>query len=400
MSKEATIAIATASDLKSTFRKNKLELIVDPMVFRSADVFLRGGQGATASLPEKDTDKLWAALSDNIGSVVAFFDALVLSEKLPIIDYGITFDSALRPGQPHKPPWVCDTINTALEDDVLVDVHIHGAASKMARAAALKSLQSRPQAPPDLEKSVRNELSAFDYQWSPDLGELGELKEEKRDLARFLYGGLVFTAFAKMSASAHLLQPKRARLFTAMALGTSSTSEKELFQELNRRVRATPGFEEVNLEINSLPPVLPYLLSKGPQKPLDLLRQVRKLRKMKMTEEYRDWQSRLIRNWTDKGFIEPSQERDVKRLIAAFQKHLTVRQELPVEVGMEMKIDATGVGIGLTGKLDVPVGSIWGWVLSNIPGHRYLKLLQRLSESAYSYPQLDRALGSLWGRNP
>ena len=35
-------------------------------------------------------------MSDNIGSVLAFFDALVLSEKLPVIDYGITFDSAMR----------------------------------------------------------------------------------------------------------------------------------------------------------------------------------------------------------------------------------------------------------------------------------------------------------------
>jgi hypothetical protein len=35
-------------------------------------------------------------------------------------------------------------------------------------------------------------------------------------------------------------------------------------------------------------------------------------------------------------------------------------------------------------------------MLSNIPGRRYLKLLQRLSNAAYSYPHFDQHLLTLW----
>jgi hypothetical protein len=99
--------------------------------------------------------------------------------------------------------------------------------------------------------------------------------------------------------------------------------------------------EQIKLEINSLPTVLPYLLSKEPKKPLDLLAKARDLRKTKMTQEYSDWRSRLIRNWRDKGQIEPSQEKDVKRLMAALQKHLSVPQKLPLKVGIEAKMEGS-----------------------------------------------------------
>src|SRR5947209_19556020 len=72
-----------------------LDVIVDPMVFRSGHVLLNGRSRAQASSTTKDADDVWQALSQNIGSLVAFFDTLILNEHLPIIDYSFTFDSYL-----------------------------------------------------------------------------------------------------------------------------------------------------------------------------------------------------------------------------------------------------------------------------------------------------------------
>ena len=154
-------------------------------------------------------------------------------------------------------------------------------------------------------------------------GELNELPEDKHPFLRFLYGGLLFTAFATNGGSAHLLQPKRAALLTSIALRESSDDEKELFEELNRRVHATQGFEHIRLQITSLPPVLPYLLSKEPKGPLDLLKTAHELRQTQIIETGR---KRLIQNWRRKGEIQLSQEKDVKQLIATLQKQFSVPQ--------------------------------------------------------------------------
>jgi hypothetical protein len=397
MRQESTLVISELREWEE-FREAKLDTIVDPLVFRSADVFLRGRQGAIDTLTEKNSTKIWESVSDNLGLLLAFFDALVLSEKLPIIDYGRTFDSVMHAGQNHQPPWICATVNRALEDEVLVDVHVQGSASLAARNAALQTLQSRPQVSPEFEERVRRELSTFDYQWKPDLGDLWQQPEENLVLPRFLYGGLVFTAFAQMSGAAHLLQPKRNELFQSLALAVPPDQERELFEELNRRIKAAPEFQEIPAELVSWPPCLPYLLSRNPTSPTELLQEAFELRKTKEAADYRGLRHKIFRNWTDKGLIDPTHEKDMKRFVLEFHKALKVAQKVPVEAGAEFKIEATGVGITPTVKLDAPIGAIWGWILANIPGRRYLKLLLRLSRAAYSYPHFDRHLLTIWNR--
>jgi hypothetical protein len=65
-----TLIISKESDWEK-FHKAELEVIVDPMVFRSADVFLRGRHKATSELSEKDPKKLWDSVSENIGSILS-----------------------------------------------------------------------------------------------------------------------------------------------------------------------------------------------------------------------------------------------------------------------------------------------------------------------------------------
>ena len=86
----------------SVFREQGLDAIVDPIIFRAGDVFMRGLSGAREVLPDSDGKAVWAALSKDLTGLTSFFDQLGLSDDLPLIDYGVAFDSALQ----YDVPWV------------------------------------------------------------------------------------------------------------------------------------------------------------------------------------------------------------------------------------------------------------------------------------------------------
>jgi hypothetical protein len=64
--------------------RNQLALVVDPTIFRTAEVFLQGERAA------QDKRALWQAISANVGSLAAFIDAIVLNEKLPRPNRAVT----------------------------------------------------------------------------------------------------------------------------------------------------------------------------------------------------------------------------------------------------------------------------------------------------------------------
>jgi hypothetical protein len=51
-----------------------LDVVVDPMVYRTADVFLQGADGVRKgrSTRSRDPDAVWPPLTANIGSLAAF----------------------------------------------------------------------------------------------------------------------------------------------------------------------------------------------------------------------------------------------------------------------------------------------------------------------------------------
>src|SRR6266571_1032149 len=67
-----------------------LDTVIDPMVFRCGELFLRGAGGV------ESPDASWDFLSANIHGLQIFFDALILNEKLPVFNYGDTFDMKLN----------------------------------------------------------------------------------------------------------------------------------------------------------------------------------------------------------------------------------------------------------------------------------------------------------------
>src|SRR5262249_21726876 len=155
-----------------------------------------------------------------VDSIEAFFDAFILSERLPLVDYGSTFDSNIG----FEPQSVYRRINEAAADGVLMNVHVFGAASEAAREVVRETLLSRAAIQDELVTAGAHERSAYDHKWEPDLGNLGPLSHEQILLARFQYGLLLFGHFATSAGVGHLIQDKRARLFAAGSLGVKTTS--------------------------------------------------------------------------------------------------------------------------------------------------------------------------------
>ncbi len=212
----------------SSLSEKKIDTIIDPMIVRSADLWLQGRAGVESG----NSEEVWAALSQNIDSIEAFFDTLVLSERVPLIDYGITFDSNIG----FEPKSLYKRINALADEKLMLNVHVMGEASKIARTSVQEAFEKGRSFSTPLAKDIIGELSTYDHKWYPDLAFLGsELTEEETNVARFRYGLLLFGHFASMAKTGHLIQSKRARFFTAGSVGAKRASyelEPELRNEL------------------------------------------------------------------------------------------------------------------------------------------------------------------------
>src|SRR5260370_30497421 len=195
------------------FPAMKLDIIVDPMVFRSGQLLLRGRSGVQQVSSGSNPDEVWEALSQNIGSLVAFFDALILNEHLPIIDYGPSFD-------PDLSSQAIDLVQYCNQDEgILVPIHVEGNAYFEAKQEAITLLAERKQLPPELVTAVWTELAAFGYEWKPYIPEAETLPtEQEKASIRFLFAGHLFGAYSQRTGAAHLLQPQRSKLYLAASL--------------------------------------------------------------------------------------------------------------------------------------------------------------------------------------
>src|SRR5947199_3438000 len=240
----SSVSIQTSADWE-IIRQEKLKVVVASMVFRAADVFLRGIKGTERDANKAEPEKLWAALSSNIGSLCAFFDAVILEDRLPMYDYAMTFPPDFHTGK-HGLVDVCNR-----DEPVLVTITVGFEAYREVKEAAIATLRKLPPIPAAAASDILGEMSAFDWEWRPDLWRDGaEGTEDERRLDSFRYGGLLFSGYSQRTGADHLLQPKRARLYLASALCSErANDEKALFRELARIARETPAGLERSCEL-------------------------------------------------------------------------------------------------------------------------------------------------------
>jgi hypothetical protein len=102
----------------------------------------------------------------------------------------------------------------------------------------------------------------------------------------------------------------------------------------------------------------------------------------------------------DKGRTLTKRRKEVAQLAAALARELRVETEGATKVSAKIgaKVAAIGpeVGAELGMEKEWDIGATLGWVLRNIPGRRYRKLLMRLIIAQREYDHIDRHLKSLY----
>lgn len=396
----------------SRMRGLGLTTVVDPLVFRTGDVFLRGRRRITATDPEKDTEGVWKALKANIGSLATFFDLLVLQPQMPIFDYESTFPVLNMENWQGRAELI-DMCNQG-DEPVLVPVNVahdiyltvkRAAVSDLAIAAPALGdtsvpLESQaatrlPDPASELGQAIVDELSAFDYEWRPELSGIEHEAPDsaRRALATFMFGGLLFGGYAQLLSGDHVLQPGRSKLFLAMALRqTLPLNEDQIFERAFQVARESPFDLERVTELPRAPSVLPYLLGFGDQTPAQLLKRALNLRNHDAVQQLRDRLAQIGEE-RSKGFISLETERELGELEAAARKSLRPRGDL--EVDLELKLDAAvvpAVGVGMK----VNPARLWAWTLSQLPSRRYRKLLVRMLIAQRSYDDISKHIRMLW----
>ncbi|HEY2861124.1 MAG TPA: hypothetical protein VGJ21_22125 [Terracidiphilus sp.] len=357
--------------------------VVDPMILRCGEVFLRGAANA------HDRTGAWDLLNQNIHALGSFFDRLILDERIPVFNYADTFDLGQNFAQ--------HTLAAVNEnEEVLVDVNVRYAAYMEVKTAALHELSklyTGDHAGVDAQQADRilDELTSSGYAWYPDLGTLALANSEERRLAAYILGGLIFGAYAQLAGADHLMQPKRSRLFLALTLkqDTSRGAEDYLFTKLSE-LTGRPA-----TEIPYTPTFFPLLLKESTD-PQDMLKRALKYRHSGEVRDYRAWLHAALDDFNHNGYIAIERFREVDRIASAIRGKLAgiefPKVEIKTTVADIAALKPPGVGIDLTG----PAKSAWGWMIGELPGKRHRKLLTRALIADREYIAIGIRTSTVW----
>jgi hypothetical protein len=363
-----------------------LDVVVDPTIYRTAEVFFQGERAA------RNKAEVWNAISANVGSLATFVDAIILNDQLPIFDYLSTFPDRDEKERADDARLV-DLCNR--NGEVLVPVTVDYAAYWTVKTAAVAELGTPADLPREAAAGILQELSAFDWAWTPTLHGWEEADPEDSVLAAFLYGGLLFGGYAKRIGGQHLIQPRRARLYAAAALRDIVEDDETLFSRLERLPGEAPDDVDSADTFPPLPSFLPYLLLADPSGPDELLRRALKLRDSPPVVEYRAWRNELAESLA-LGRRARKKQAEVEQIWTDVERELQPRGE---KLKFKWSFEALFLGIPVPrakveGEADA--GRLYAWTLRNLPGHRYQKLLMRMKAAHDEYVRVNAHLRRLW----
>lgn len=357
--------------------------VVDPLIVRCGEIFLRGAVGAY------DQAAAWDLLNKNIHALGTFFDRLILDDKIPVFNYADSFDM----GQ-NFDSRTLSRVNDSGE--ILVDVDVGWSAYNQVKSAALadlKALYESGAARVDSAQagSILGELTNSGYAWYPQLEGIILPNDDERRLAAYILGGMVFGAYAQLAGADHLMQPKRSRLFIALSLqqDTSRSAEDFLFSRLGELAGHPTA------ELPYTPTFFPLLLNQSAS-PAEVLKNVWKLRKSGEVKDYRAWLNSALEDFRLNGHIPNERIQEVRGIAAAISRKLEgapfPKVEIKTTIADVAAAKVPGVGIDLT----APVRAAWGWTINQLPGKRHRKLLTRAVIADHDYVRLDLRLGTVW----
>jgi hypothetical protein len=371
--------------------RDGLDTILDPLVFRAADVFLAGGE----RLDGTKAEQRWSAVRSSIGSLCTFFDSIILEEQLPIFDYNITFPGDIYPGQ-------MDLIERC--EGALVPVNVQDQAYQTVKNAAIERMSTFEPCDERLASTIANEMTAFDWEWRPDIWPDGHwhgensVPERSRLVETYQFSGLLFSGYAQSVGGRHVIQPGRSSLYVKTCLRSwQHDLESELFSELTERIRATQA-TRLDYDLPEAPTFLPLLLLARPKDRMSLLKSALELRENPAVKDYRAWRLDGFAE-LDMGLVPTRHKEELERLADRI-----VGEVVPNAPADEFK---GSISIKLfdvvEGKVEGPIRApteklleAFGWILDFLPRRRYRKLLQRMVLSERRYADFGRQLEQLW----
>jgi hypothetical protein len=387
----STITVSRAADWQK-LRERKLMTVVDPMIFRTADVFLQG-----ASSCGREPQPVWEALSSNISSLVAFFEAIMMRDQLPIFSYSHTFRESRL-------------LDDLANYDLLVPVVVADEVYETSKRSALEALRGGGPFDATLRGSILSELKAFEYDWQPGMDLMGDGSDDDRLLNSFLLGGILFGGYAQQLSvphgaadeqAQHFVQSKRGRMFLAAALNFPSVDfpDAELLERLvAASKKMSPRHGEANApvaaeQLPAGPAFLPLMLREDPKSPRELLDLALTIRSTKPVEAYRAWRNRLGAE-LHKGREPADWRKEEQALLADVQVRLGLSEAASASIAVTVSPD---VQVGL----EVPVNfRRLSWLLQGLlPKNRYRKLVTQLVAEHSLYTEVTRSLRLLWFRN-
>lgn len=373
----------------AAFGRADLDVVPDPMVLRTGEMFVLGRSGVQQM--GLDPDEAWKSLDRNLGSLFAFFDLLLTRERIPLIEYWHTFANSLP----------------ELLGELVVPVTIAYEIYDEVRAEVVDKLRCRQGLLLDdgLVREINEELTAYAWEWQPQV-DLEQADEATLRAAGFLVGGLVFGSYAAATGADHVLQPKRSRLM----LEASAPPDKRTLRGWQKENELFSAFKEhcapvddVRVEdLSGAPSALALVLQEHPdlRGTPDVLREVLALRESRAGKAYRDWFRKLRRAWADGQ--RPPDEDAAREVLAELRRRSGAGADATVGLKADITLKAGDGGVGAEVKIaDVPLRVpqwLRGWMVSHLPFKPHRRFLLRLGLAQARYEDITLHLQRLWSR--
>jgi hypothetical protein len=392
------------------------DVVLDPVVLRTAHLFLQGRRGTDKP------DEVWEAIEGNIGALASFVDAVIMNKQIPVFNYGLTYDiSPPSPGiriewrpEPAELFEVCG--------DALTGVHIslkegptQGEYFTLV-TNAYDQVRNHAPFPNALMQEVVTRLRAFDYAWeprkslpgaavnalNPALASYDDASSGKTaaDMVRnYLAGCLIFSGFAQKLGGDHVLPPGWSRLYAAAALPEDKDEAKLAEEALFRRLADAGNTDQLGIGRTvqfDQPTFLPYLLElEDTATPEALFRRAIALREEPAVQQYIKFR-RGVRQEVEEHGRPETFLREIDELIRVAER---VMIKAPRRWSVKMAVSASfpeGVGISAEPGKELELFRPYDWSMRQLPANRYRKLLLRLVISQQQTSLLKQLVRNRW----
>jgi hypothetical protein len=388
-------------ELRDTFEGKQVDYVPDPMVLRTAELFLLGRQGCMAQQGGHSEGEIWAVIEKNIDGLLAFFHVLMTRDRVPLIDYGYTFPGGA----------LMDQLG-----ELAVDVHPQWDLYQALAEDGFRKVEQMDldAVDPMIAADVVDELGTARYEWFPAENRFENLirgdDRSRQVLATFILGGIIFGGYAQATSSDHLLQTKRARLFAELTVPQDEgvlwgfAQEHRLYERLRTMAEASEGLSHADF---TLPPsVLPLLIATdAPLTPQALFDKAMGLRSSPLGQAYRQWHSGLREAWSqgrrDTGAEAAASDvaKEVERRFGLADGALSgPRLKLSGGVGVHLGIVQLGAAAEHEIQIAAP-GQLRNWIVDRLRFRGHRKMLLRMSLEQAKFDNLALGLRNIWRRS-